>query len=311
MNPVKKGIWATMTTPFTEDNHIDFPALDRLLQWYSAAGVDGVFALCYSSEILRLTVAEKEQMMRFIIEHLPKGMGLVASGHGSDNLDEQIVQLKTLRDMGAPALVLVGNRLATQEESDDIMLDRIDRIMREVPDVPLGLYECPYPFKRFFKPETMGILARTGRFVFMKETSCNIEIIRAKQKAVEGTPFGIYNANSATLLDSLNLGVAGFCGIMCNFHPDLYARLYQAFLNGEKQLAEDLQALLGVLSVYEHQYYPVNCKAYLRDEGLGFTTKSRLQDDSGFTYSMQVEINEMRRLTEIARALLKDKSFIS
>ena len=305
MNSVKKGIWATMTTPFTEDNHIDFRALENLLQWYWEAGVDGVFALCYSSEILRLTVQEKEQLMRHIVDHLPKGMGLVASGHGSDNLDEQIVQLKTLRDMGAQALVLVGNRLATQEESDEVMLDRIDRVMREIPDMPLGLYECPFPFKRFFKPETMRILAQTGRFVFMKETSCNIETIRAKQEAVKGTPFGIYNANSATLLDSLNLGVAGFCGIMCNFHPDLYARLYKAFLNGEKQLAEDLQALLGVLSVYEHQYYPVNSKAYLRDEGLGFTTKSRLQDDSGFTYSMQVEVTQMRSLTEIARELIR------
>ena len=40
---------------------------------------------------------------------------------------------------------------------------------------------------------------------------------------------GLFNANAQTLLPSLELGAAGFSGVMANFHPDLYARLYQLF----------------------------------------------------------------------------------
>lgn len=32
----------------------------------------------------------------------------------------------------------------------------------------------------------------------------------------------LYNANSATLLETLSLGIDGYCGGMANFHPALY-----------------------------------------------------------------------------------------
>ena len=303
--PAKKGIWATMITPFTEDDKIDFAAVEKMLEWYDRASIDGIFSLCYSSEILRLTSKEKNELFSFIFKNMPKGMGLAASGHSATDSVAQLDDLKALRDLGAPILVLVGNRLAAQDEDDNVLLERAYHIMKEIPDVPLGLYECPYPYKRSFSPQLLGTLAKTGRFVFMKETSCHMDEIQAKLEATKDTPFGLYNANSATLLSSLKAGAAGFCGIMCNFHPDLYAEMYQAFLNGNDALARKIQALLGVLSVYEHQYYPVNAKAYLKQEGLGFTERSRLQDCAGLTYGMRVELDEMRELTEIARELIR------
>lgn len=302
---IKSGMWATMLTPFTEDNKIDYPALDRLMQWYAQAGMDGLFALCYSSEVLRLSEEEKVNLMKFIIKNLPEGMGLVASGHGAGSPEEQIETIKRLRDTGLDVVVLVGNRLAAQEESEDILLDRVDAIMTAVPDVLFGAYECPYPFPRFFAPQTLRTLAGTNRFVFMKETSCDPALLEPKLEAVKGTPFKIYNANTATLLASLKMGAVGYCGIMANFHPDLYAELYAAYLRSDELLAKDLQALLSVFSVYERQCYPVNAKAYLRDEGLGFTTHSRLQDASVLTRSMMEEMEAMRYLTERARGLLK------
>ena len=53
MKNIARGVYPTMITPYTEDNRIDYQAVERLLQWYAERNADGVFAICQSSEIFR------------------------------------------------------------------------------------------------------------------------------------------------------------------------------------------------------------------------------------------------------------------
>ncbi|MEG1113335.1 MAG: dihydrodipicolinate synthase family protein, partial [Hafnia sp.] len=50
------GIVPVMLTPFTADEQIDYPALERLIDWYLAKGVDALFAVCQSSEMQFLSL---------------------------------------------------------------------------------------------------------------------------------------------------------------------------------------------------------------------------------------------------------------
>ena len=45
------GVWPVMITPFTEDKKIDYDAVLRIIEWYDKNGVDGIFAVCQSSEM--------------------------------------------------------------------------------------------------------------------------------------------------------------------------------------------------------------------------------------------------------------------
>ena len=49
------GVWPVMITPFTEDNRIDYNAVLRIIEWYDKNGVDGIFAVCQSSEMFELS----------------------------------------------------------------------------------------------------------------------------------------------------------------------------------------------------------------------------------------------------------------
>lgn len=54
------GVWPVMLTPFDEKREIDWASLEKLIDWYIAAGVQGLFANCQSSEMffpLRCRVA--------------------------------------------------------------------------------------------------------------------------------------------------------------------------------------------------------------------------------------------------------------
>ncbi len=56
---------------------------------------------------------------------------------------------------------------------------------------------------------------------------CSVASIRLKIAAAlsSPSPFRFYNANVETLLESNNMGGAGFSGISANFYPWLHARL--------------------------------------------------------------------------------------
>ncbi|MFD0696611.1 dihydrodipicolinate synthase family protein [Paenibacillus sp. GCM10027628] len=41
MKTIPDGVWPTMVTPFTDNNEIDYTALDRAVEWYIQNGVDG------------------------------------------------------------------------------------------------------------------------------------------------------------------------------------------------------------------------------------------------------------------------------
>jgi 4-hydroxy-tetrahydrodipicolinate synthase len=257
-----------MITPFTNDDRLDFDALAAMIEWYAAHRVDGLFAVCQSSEMFLLSLEERVQLARRCVELAGDGLPVIASGHVSDDFADQVAELRAMAETGARAVVLITNRLAGREENDDVWRRRCEELLAELPDsVPLGLYECPYPYKRVVTPQLLRWCADSGRFVFLKDTCCDPQMIRAKQEVIAGRPFGIYNANAATLLETLRFGIAGYSGVMANYHPELYVWLCRNW-SSQSQAAERLQEFLGLASAIEGPQYPRNAKYYQSLEGI-------------------------------------------
>ena len=288
------GVYPTMVTPFTQDNKIDYNAVEQMLHWYDGK-VDGIFAVCQSSEMFFLSFEERLALMRFIREHAPKSMAIVASGHTADSLEQQIEEAKAFIDTGIDSYVFISNRFAAADESDAVFLENVDYVVNRIPEIALGIYECPVPYRRLLSPETLGALAGGGRFTFLKDTCCDADIIRAKIKAVEGTPLKIFNANSASLLQTLRDGAAGFSGVMANFHPEIYYWLCHNF-DKEPEKADVVQSFLGFASLSERQIYPPNAKYYLSLEGLDITPVTRSKDYR-MTKSEMLEMQQLQVLT--------------
>ena len=140
--------------------------------------------------------------------------------------------------------------------------------------------------------EELCRVAETGRFRFMKDTCCDIAIIRERFKALESTSLQLYNANTSTLLDSLRVGAAG---IMAIFHPELYARL---LAHPEDNRADVLQTALTQFSLIERQLYPVNAKYHLQRMSLPVTLRSRAQDCRLLTPTFMDEVRQLERMTD-------------
>ncbi len=289
---IPDGVYPTMVTPFTDDNKIDYNGVLQILEWYSKNGVDGIFAICQSSEIFFLSFEERLELLQFIMKNKPADMTVVASGHTADDLDRQIYEANAFINEGIDAYVFIANRFAKQDEDDSVFLRNYEKMVSSIPEIGLGIYECPYPYKRIMMPETLRQCALDGRLKFLKDTCCRINLIKEKLKAVEGLGLKIYNANSATLLESLNAGCAGFSGVMANFHPEIYSWLCKNYKT-EPEKAEQVQAFLAFASLAECQMYPINAKYHLGLCGIDIGYKCRVSDASLFVEGRQKEIAQM------------------
>lgn len=295
---IPDGVYPTMVTPFTADNKVDYDGVLSILNWYWENCVDGIFAICQSSEIFFLSFEERLELLKFIMKNAPKGMSVVASGHTADELDRQIYEANAFIAEGIDAYVFIANRFAKQNEDDSVFLRNYEKMVSSIPEIGLGIYECPYPYKRIMSPETLRQCALDGRLKFLKDTCCKIEDIKAKLAAVDGLGLKIYNANSATLLESLEAGCAGFSGVMGNFHPEIYSWLCKNY-KSEPEKAKEVQAFLAFASLAECQMYPVNAKYHLGLCGVDIGYNSRVKDASLFSESNKKEIEQMYTVEKI------------
>ena len=292
------GVYPVMLTPFTENNEVDYEALGKLIDWYIEKGVSGLFADCQSSEMFFLSLEERVKIGEFVKKHADGRVPVVTSGHISDSLEDQAKELTAIAGTGADAVILLTNRLAKENESDEVWLENLKKLLEMIPkDVPLGFYECPYPYKRIISPELLKWCADTGRFYFIKDTSCDIENMKAKLEVIKGTNLKLFNANTSTLLETLELGASGYSGVMANFHPELYVKLCNIYKENPSK-ARKIADFLTVASLIERQVYPVNAKFYQKSIGNFNSIMTRTRDIKELNATGILEIQQFIRFNE-------------
>lgn len=289
------GVWPVMLTPFKENEEVDYKGLEALVNWYINKGVDGLFAVCQSSEMFKLTLEERFHIGETVVKTAAGRVPVIVSGHISNRFEDQAEEIEKMAETGADAVIMITNRLASEEESDEIWRENCAKLLEMIDtDIPLGFYECPYPYKRVISEENLKWCADTGRFYFLKDTCCDAEIIRRKLEAIKGSRLKLYNANTATLLESLKDGAAGYSGVMANFHPTLYTWLCR---NSENEKAEEISDILTLCALIERQCYPVNAKWGLREiEHLPITDVCRVKNKEDLTETFRKEVRMMDRV---------------
>ncbi|HFT8005334.1 TPA: dihydrodipicolinate synthase family protein [Burkholderia cenocepacia] len=277
-NVTIEGIVPVMLTPFDDAGAIDYAGLERLIEWYLTHGSDALFAVAQSSEMQFLSLAERAALARFVVERVGGRVPVVASGHISDDLDAQVAELCAAAESGAQGVVLVTNRLDPQRKGSAALLDHLHRLLARLPsDLPLGLYECPAPYRRLLSDDELRACIDTGRFVMLKDVSCDLATVKRRVALAAGSPLKILNANAAIAWDAMKAGSAGFNGVFTNFHPDLYQWLRT---RGESNpaLADELSTFLVVSAVSEALGYPALAKLYHQRIGTFGSIKCRAID---------------------------------
>lgn len=309
---VVKGVYPTMITPY-KNGKIDEDGVRKLVKFYWDTGCDGIFAVCQSSEIMFLSLEERVLLTRLVVaeakklaesDHSRAPMMIVASGHISDSIDDQAKELSAIAAEGPDAIILISNRLDIANTSDEAWIADAKKLLAKLPeDMPLGIYECPKPYKRLLTDKIMKWCIETGRFYFIKDTCCDAELIRHRLDVCRGSHLEIFNANAQTLLETLKAGASGYCGVMANMHPELYVKLFRMDYNTKE--ASLLQDYLGLTAMVEGISYPCCAKDFLnRFRGIDIATYARSADENAYTPYQRNCIAQFAELNEYMTKIL-------
>lgn len=303
MKKIPGGVYPVMITPFTDENTIDWAAVDSIVEFYYRQGCQGIFAVCQSSEMFFLSEDERAELAARVAKASAGRMCVVASGHISENLDDQIRELKRVAASGVDAAVMISSRLAKPDEDDDVLIANMNAILAAIPDATFGMYECPMPYKRLLTPKVLEAMAASGRFAFIKDTCCDAEVIAERIRILDGR-IQLFNANAATMLDTLRSGCAGFSGIMANYHPDLWVWLCKNYAD-QPEKAEQLMPILSILSGTERCCHPISVKYHMNLIGIPMTINSRTVDKRNFGKLHEIEIEDLVKVENGIREWLE------
>ncbi|MDC6366251.1 MULTISPECIES: dihydrodipicolinate synthase family protein [Flavobacteriaceae] len=275
MNLLPDGLWPVMLTPFNDSNHVDVPNLHELTQFYLKTGASGLFANCLSSEMFQLNQEERLLIIKEVLASTDNKVPVIATGTFGGNLDRNADFSKQIFDLGVTAVVINSNQFCDEFGSEDGFKLKMEKFIKKTEGIPLGIYECPIPYKRKISPSLLKWLAGSGRFLYHKDTSCNIEEIAQKLKAVENSNLGFFNAHVPTGLESIKLGAKGLSPIGANMYPELFNHLLLKHREGDDDSAKKLDTLLSVMDKIIHQNYPYCAKYFLNKRGLNMNTQCR------------------------------------
>jgi 4-hydroxy-tetrahydrodipicolinate synthase len=276
INSEKKFV-PVMITPFNLQAKVDLDVVSLLVEFYLAAGAKGLFANCLSSEMYSISEDERLELTRHVVKQVRGRVPVVATGSFGFTIGDKATFTKKIYDTGVAAVILITGHYANVDDSDEVLLNNFAKMFNLTPGVPLGLYECPAPYKRILSPAVFKKLLETERLVYHKDTSIDREIVRAKLDIVKDDHhLEFYDAHTPNAMYSLQMGAKGMSSISGNFYPEILVWMCNNATNPEMQEeVKWLQSELTRVDPLIHIAYPMSAKYFLRKRGLPVRTISR------------------------------------
>ena len=278
MTTLEKKFVPVMITPFNLKAKVDLDVVSTLVEFYLAAGVRGFFANCLSSEMYSISEDERLELTRHVVKAVDGRVPIVATGSFGLTIEDKADFAGRIYDTGIDAVILITGHYANVEDSDDVLLRNFEKMFRLTRNIPMGLYECPAPYKRIITPEVFRTLLGTGRLVYHKDTSIDLEQVKAKLDVLKQGDHGLefYDAHTPNAMYSLQMGAKGMSSISGNFYPEILVWMVEHANDPDRQ--EDVRWLQGELSRVDpliHVAYPMSAKYFLQKRGLPVRTISR------------------------------------
>jgi 4-hydroxy-tetrahydrodipicolinate synthase len=298
MSASEKKFVPVMITPFNLKAKVDFDAVSRLVDFYLAAGVKGFFANCLSSEMYSNSEDERLELTSHIVRYVNGRVPVVATGSFGLTIEDKAEFTRKIYDTGIQAVILITGHFANVDDSDEVLIRNFEKMFRLTDNIPLGLYECPAPYKRIITAEVFKTLLATDRLVYHKDTSIDLDKVKAKIELAKNSHLEFYDAHTPNAIYSLQLGAKGMSAISGNFYPEILVWMCDHANDPARQ--EDVKWLQSELTRVDpliHQAYPMSAKYFLQKRGLPVRTISR-------THALELTPEQKQVLDEVYRSFL-------
>ena len=223
------GAGCAIVTPFTADGAVDYPALERLLDFQINNGTDAIIICGTTGESSTLSEEEHSQVIAHTVNYVNHRVPVIA-GTGSNDTQTAIMLSKQAEEDGADAVLLVTPyyNKATQNG-----LKMHFKAIAEAISIPVVLYNVPSRTGCNIQPETAVWLARNvENIVAIKEACSNITQI-GHLFAIANGDIDVYSGNDDQVVPILSLGGKGVISVLSNIAPQQTHDMVQKYFDGD------------------------------------------------------------------------------
>ena len=266
-NTIFTGAATAMITPF-KNNEVDYEAIEKIIEWQIAQGIDAIVAVGTTGEGPTLTDQEHKAVIKFCVDKVAGRVPVIA-GTGSNDVAYAIELTKYSCEVGADAMLLVTPyyNKATQNG-----LIAFFTAIADASTKPCILYNVPGRTGCSIAPQTYAALAEHPNIVAVKEASGDLSLV-AKIAHLCGDKLDIYSGNDDQIVPIMSLGGKGVISVLSHVLPKETSEICHNYLNGNTKKAMEKQLeYLPLIDALFSEVNPIPVKAAMA--AMGFCENS-------------------------------------
>ena len=254
-----EGILPALVTPFTDDGKaVDFERLRILVHRCIELGVHGVAPCGTTGEFVNMTIEEKKQVIKAVVEEV-NGRVKVVAGTGASGTDQALEMTKFAKDVGADAALVVTPYYL--KPADRGVYEHYDTLASKA-DFPIILYNIPQCTGLQLSWQMVEDLAQIPNIVGLKDSSGQLSYILAVLEKVRDK-INVLCGHDEVVVAALAAGCSGALLASANVIPDVWVQIYNHIKNSELQKARELQYKVQKIARIIAGSGPVGTKAAL------------------------------------------------
>lgn len=241
-----KGIIPPIVTPMNADESVNIPELRSQVERQIAGGVHGIFPFGTNGEGYILSLKEKEEILEAVVDQV-KGRIPVYAGSGCISTQDTIYMSKRAEELGADVLSIITPSFAVASQKE--LYDHYVEVAKHV-NIPIVLYNIPPRTGNKLLPETVAKLAKDVDVIMgAKDSSGDRDNLKAYIDLTQelDKDFSVLAGNDGNILFCLQNGGKGGIAGRANLWPKTVASIYNYFVAGELDKAQEAQNAVAAL----------------------------------------------------------------
>lgn len=262
---ISGGVGTALVTPFKKDGrHVDFDALERIVEHSISGGVDFLVALGTTGESPTLDEAEKHDVCRAVAEYAKSRVPLVM-GVGGNNT-AAVVNTLSKTDLSGFSAVLSVSPYYNKPGQRGLFAHF--KTVAENSPLPVIVYNIPSRCGANVEPETVVKLAvEVPNIMAVKEASGMVgkigEILRDRPAG-----FCVFSGDDSLTLPLVAMGADGVISTAANIIPRQMKTLVESVKKGRLSEAQEMNGrIMNLLRLLFEQGNPPGIKAALHSMG--------------------------------------------
>ena len=237
-----KGSYVALITPMHDNGDVDYPALERLINFHIEQGTHGIVAVGTTGESPTLPFDEHVEVVRQTVKMVDKKIPVMA-GAGANSTVEAIFLSEQMASVGVDGFLSVVPYYNKPQQAG--MVAHFKAIA-DATDIPVVLYNVPGRTVADMQPETVAELSKHKNIVGIKDATGDLERLKEMQALVD-SDFVFLSGDDATSCEFLCQGGHGVISVTANVVPNAIAKMCEAALNDDQLLCREIDKPINSL----------------------------------------------------------------